>query len=292
MRNTMLKRLGTVLLGATAVLGTVGMPGASAATTASTCPTPTPAPVRIATNAPIASGTRMTSGDTALVMQTDGNLVQYLVRPDCQNGPALWSSNTSGNAGAYAIMQPDGNFVVYKAGGSSTLGGALWSAQTNGWSGVTASFDHGALRLHGGLSGVIWQDVAGFLPTHDASGNPLVQVSSDLLTNYKMAGGSWAESSSVWLVEQNDGNLVIYRKRDGAALWSTGTYGHAGAYADISSAGNLEVVQNGSQIWKNATGQAANAHVLVQDDANVVLYRQGMTDSADALWSTQTNGMG
>jgi hypothetical protein len=291
MRHTMLKRLGTAVLGATALLATVGVPTASAGAP-TTCPSPTPAPARIATDRPIASGTRITSGDTALVMQTDGNLVQYLVRPDCQNGPVLWSSNTYGNTGAYAVMQSDGNFVVYKASGSSTAGGSLWASGTWGQAGATASLDGGALRVHHGTT-VSWQDVSGYLPVHDASGNPLQQVSNQLLPNYRMANGSWAESSSVWLVQQNDGNVVLYRKSDGTALWSTGTNGHPGAATDVSSTGNVEVVQNGSQLWKNPMSQTSpNAYLKVQDDANVVLYRQNTSDPANALWSTGTWGKG
>ncbi|MCC9310810.1 hypothetical protein LN042_27700 [Kitasatospora sp. RB6PN24] len=286
MRHTMLKRLGIGLLGAAAALGTVAAPGASAGAGPSTCPTK-PAPVRIATGQAFGAGQRLTSGDTALTMQSDGNLVQYLVRPDCQNGPVLWASNTYGNPGAYAIMQSDGNFVVYRAGGA----GALWSSGTWNQSGATASLDGGALRVHNG-TGVSWQDVSGYLPAHDADNNPLPQVSSRLQPGFQMGNGSWAESGSVWLVQQNDGNLVLYRKRDGAALWSTNTWGHPGAHTDVTSAGRLEVAQNGSQVWAEGAPPVPGSYLQVQDDANVVLYRPNATSSADALWSTGTYGKG
>jgi surface antigen len=54
-----------------------------------------------------------------LVMQTDGNLVEY-----DSAGQPLWASETSGHPGAYAALQAsDGNLVVYPQAGSY-----LWSA--------------------------------------------------------------------------------------------------------------------------------------------------------------------
>jgi subtilisin family serine protease len=55
---------------------------------------------------------RSTGGNFELVMQGDGNLVQY------QEGVALWSSGTWGHPGAYAVLQGDSNFVIYSASGA------------------------------------------------------------------------------------------------------------------------------------------------------------------------------
>jgi hypothetical protein len=54
------------------------------------------------------------------VMQTDGNLVDYVA------GVARWSSRTFVR-GARAVMQTDGNLVIY-----SSRNQALWSSGTNG----------------------------------------------------------------------------------------------------------------------------------------------------------------
>jgi hypothetical protein len=67
------------------------------------------------------------NGVFVLTMQTDGNLVMY------KGTQAVWSSNTAGNANAYATMQNDGNFVVYNSYGS-----ALWYTNTWGNSGAYA----------------------------------------------------------------------------------------------------------------------------------------------------------
>jgi len=75
-------------------------------------------------NTTIGSGQSLVSCDNrfTLAMQaSDGNLVLYM------GNTALWSSNTAGNPGAYAVMQGDGNFVVYTVSNSP-----LWSSNTAG----------------------------------------------------------------------------------------------------------------------------------------------------------------
>ena len=77
------------------------------------------------------SGQEMTSpsGHYALLMQSDGNLVEYGPR-----GP-IWATGTSGHEGAYALVQPAGNLVIYPMGegppppdsGSTP---ALWASST------------------------------------------------------------------------------------------------------------------------------------------------------------------
>lgn len=67
-----------------------------------------------------------------LVMQGDGNLVEYLTTTRAPR----WETGTSGNFGAYAVIQSDGNFVVYPEGKTSPPPGlptpALWASGTGG----------------------------------------------------------------------------------------------------------------------------------------------------------------
>ncbi|MFJ5029495.1 hypothetical protein ACIQB5_15525 [Streptomyces sp. NPDC088560] len=48
---------------------------------------------------------------------------------------------------------------------------------------------------------------------------------------------------------QSDGNLVVYKSgggpSSGGALWSTGTWGHTGAYATLQNDGNFIVYKSG-----------------------------------------------
>lgn len=63
-------------------------------------------------------------GVARLVMQGDGNLVEY-----SSAGQVLWTAGTSRNPGAFAAMQFDGNFVVY-----SPAHRALWNSRSGGHS--------------------------------------------------------------------------------------------------------------------------------------------------------------
>ena len=78
------------------------------------------------------------NGQYQLIMQGDGNLVEY-----GPGGQVMWNAGTWGNPGAYAIMQGDGNLVVYSAAGT-----ALWWSGTNGHAGASLVLtDGGTLEI-------------------------------------------------------------------------------------------------------------------------------------------------
>ena len=65
----------------------------------------------------LSNGQRLTPGQAilsadgryAVVMQSDGNLVEYTFGPR-----AVWASGTPGHPGAFVVMQADGNLVIYQ----------------------------------------------------------------------------------------------------------------------------------------------------------------------------------
>ena len=61
------------------------------------------------------------NGEYTLVMQADGNLVEYLT-----GGRAIWSSGTHGDTGAHAVMQTNGNLAVLDSGGA-----VIWSSNSH-----------------------------------------------------------------------------------------------------------------------------------------------------------------
>ena len=86
------------------------------------------------------------------------------------------------------------------------------------------------------------------------------------------------------LVQQGDGNLVLYMAGKGA-LWSTGTQGTAGRTTVMQEDGNLVMyTPGGKAVWNSGTWGHPGAWLGVQDDGNVVLYQYG------ALWNTGTAG--
>ena len=78
---------------------------------------------RLLTNQRLTPGQAVLSADDryAVVMQGDGNLVEYTFGPR-----AVWASGTFGHPGAYLAMQSDGNLVIYQ--GSTPL----WATGTWG----------------------------------------------------------------------------------------------------------------------------------------------------------------
>ena len=97
----------------------------------------------------------------ALVMQSDGNLVDYA---DSRT-VALWESGTSGNFGSYVVMQPDGDLVVYPHGKSAPSPGestsALWSSGSFGHVGSYLEVgSNGDLFVKDSHRGIVWEFTA------------------------------------------------------------------------------------------------------------------------------------
>ncbi|MFG3202878.1 hypothetical protein [Streptomyces sp. NPDC048192] len=227
----------------------------------------------------LTSGHRLSSANITLTMGSDGNLVAYLKTSGTSgSGPAIWSSHTSGHSGAYALMQTDGNLVVYTSGGT-----ALWSTHTNGHTGAYLLVqDDGNLVVYGAgggpsTGGSLWADGTN---AHSAT----------IGSGQKIPGGWWAQTQYTRLAMQPDGNLVMYRKRDGKAIWSTGTSGHSGAYASMQSDGNLVVyTSGGTALWSTHTNGHTGAYALLQSDGNFVVYTSsGGPGKGGALWASNT----
>jgi subtilase family serine protease len=207
-----------------------------------------------------------------LAMQSDGNLVLY----NTTNGMAVWSSGTYGNPGAYAVVQSDGNFVVYSAGGK-----ALWASSTDG----TSVRQFVAVQDDGNM--VIYRTYVPVFATGTAttgyagsSSGPAVWKSGMIISNGQaFTSGNGANV----LVMQSDGNLVL--RRQGVAVWNSGTFGHPGAYAAMQGDGNLVIYSSANvPLWSSGTNGYPGAATYVQDDGNVVIYTQL------PRWTTNTAG--
>ncbi|WP_328972476.1 hypothetical protein [Streptomyces sp. NBC_00239] len=62
------------------------------------------------------------TGHVKLIMQSDGNLVEY-----GRYFGVCWATHTENSGGAYATYQTDGNLVIYTAAGR-----AVWASNTVG----------------------------------------------------------------------------------------------------------------------------------------------------------------
>jgi lysozyme len=87
------------------------------------------------------------------------------------------------------------------------------------------------------------------------------------------------------LVQQSDGNLVLYQNDAGKALWSTGTNGTDGRVAVMQEDGNLVVYTGeGKPVWDSGTWGNPGAWLAIQDDGNAVIY------TSKAIWDSGTAG--
>jgi len=199
------------------------------------------------------------NGQYNLVMQSDGNLVLYVVgeRP-------LWDTSTWGHPGAYAVMRTDGNLVVYGSGR------ALWASGTSGNPGAGVNVQSDAnVVVYSNYGRALWD-----------SG----RVNAEMTPNGTLQDG-WmliSPNRQYELVMQADGNLVLYLIGQ-RALWSTGTWGHPGAYAVMRTDGNLVVYGSGRALWASNTSGYPGAYSVLQVDGNLVVYGAGR-----ALWASGT----
>jgi hypothetical protein len=86
------------------------------------------------------------------------------------------------------------------------------------------------------------------------------------------------------LVQQGDGNLVIYK--GGKAIWASWTVGKGGASLIMQGDGNLVMyTAGGKAVWSSGTYGHPGAVFAMQDDGNGVIYEAGK-----AIWATNTAG--
>jgi hypothetical protein len=221
-------------------------------------------------------GQRLTSHNQLyyLVMQSDGNLVEY----DFQ-GKALWSTKTSGQTVTQAVMQSDGNLVLYN--GSTPVWAASWHGgqlATSPGAFLTVQ-DDGNVVIYDG-NNVISQGAKPLWNSHSSDLANLGYLNTGFLTPGQSI---WSPNAQYYLTLQTDGNLVEYNA-SGTAIWSSGTSGQVVTEMIMQPDGNLVLYgPYNNVVWSlpNFTPHPG-AYLAVQDDGNVVVYDTNHT----ALWNS------
>ena len=206
-------------------------------------------------------------GRLRLVMQADGNLVLY--RTGASPWAALWSSGTAGQPGARVVMQGDGNLVVYR--GSV----AKWSSNTAGFGGSSIWLQNDSNLVIYIKGRAIWARDPGYIGDRLEAGRHLV-------------GGeyAWSQDHRYFLVQQFDGNLVLYGPGT-VPVWATGTTGRSGVRTEMQGDGNLVLYQGNTAVWSSGTAGQGGARLVVQNDSNLVLYVGGT-----AIWDRSRGRLG
>jgi hypothetical protein len=106
-----------------------------------------------------------------------------------------------------------------------------------------------------------------------------------LESGHSMYPGDWLRSNNglFVLMLQFDGDLVLYRVRDGHALWRSGTHGRAVSRLTMLPDGNVVMYGYPEDVWSTGTFGHPGFRLALWDDGNLVICH------VDA-WSTGTNG--
>ncbi|MDH6130802.1 hypothetical protein P3T37_000169 [Kitasatospora sp. MAA4] len=131
--------------------------------------------------------------------------------------------------------------------------------------------------------------VTGFTPPNDL-GPVDAALSPNFAPGTVLHPGDTAYAAHTRLSMQLDGNLVLYSRNTGQALWSTNTFG-TGNWASFQADGNLVVysltnnnpTDQSHPLWSSNTN-GTGARAAVQDDCNFVIYNA----SNSPVWSSNT----
>ena len=219
---------------------------------------------------------------TKLIMQSDGNLVEYN-----SSGTAVWNTGTYGNSGDYLSLLPDGNLVIYSS--TNTM---LWSSGTafNPTHLDTVSKDLPYGIMYPGQS--IESDNLEFRLVLQSDGN-LVEYDS---SNQPIWNTGTYGNSGDKLILQSDGNLVLYSIKY-SVLWASNTSGSGADKLSIKDSGalymnsstNSHILWNSEAIYPGqslGTDYLGDYRLTLQLDGNLVLYNS----KGNALWNTGTYG--
>jgi hypothetical protein len=241
-----------------------GVAGLLAAAVMSATAATTPPSSILSANGVLASGQYLQSpdGHFRVTMGAGGNLVESVT-----GGRSIWSTGTAKYAGARAFMQVNGNLVIYDPSNS-----AVWSSNS-----PSAGCPRLVLQNDGNL--VIYGNTAA---AWSAASRDNQMLKGDVL---KSGWSIYSVSPEAYRMEMfADGNLALL-DGSGNELWSTKTYGHAGAYASMQTDGNLVVYdKSGHVLWSSATNGHPGAHLDMLGDGNIDI----IDTDGTVLWRSST----
>lgn len=207
-------------------------------------------------------GDQVTSnnGQFRLVMQGDGNLVEYGV-----GNVVLYASDTANKPGAVAVFGVDGVMTLqlggraFKQWGTSNTRGLDFGVRPDG-----------TMRSMSTSKQVLWS-IASF--------QSRVPAGSVVLPGTTLRPSA---STAQVVTMQPDGNLVQYT--NGRATWSTRTHNNPGAWAAVQTDGNFVIYRADKKaLWSSGTHRAGAGQLLLQVDGNIVLYGKAGT----RVWSAR-----
>ena len=218
-------------------------------------------------------------GRFMLSMQTDGNLVLYYV----PENRAVWQTGTNGQD---AVMQADGNFVVSAANGSS-----VWSSGTAGNPGARLRLtDDGGFRiLDAAEQRVLWDahtDICTVVPV--GSPGPALGGANTTLLPRRLCVNQYVPSPGdrFRLTQLPNGSLGIVQASDGAAIWNSDSPG-ANYKLEMRPDGNVALIRrDGNAVWTTGTNGQVGSHAVFNENGNFAVYS---ADYSRILFETRSD---
>jgi hypothetical protein len=124
--------------------------------------------------------------------------------------------------------------------------------------------------------------------TSAGTGWVMSTLGHDLKIGAKLTSGHtlYSGNGNYRLVQQADGNLVLFNRPTGATVWATGTLGEH-IYTVMQADGSLvQKNASGTVVWTSGTSGSGAYRLSVLSDGNVVL----LTAAAVVVWETDTTG--
>src|ERR1700759_436992 len=243
------------------VPGVIGMLTAAVmSATAATAPPPT----TLSANGVLGPNQYLQSADGhfRFIMRSTGNLVETIA-----GGRTLFETDTATHTGSRAVMQVNGSLVIYDPTNTAVFSS---DSTTTGCPRLVVQND-GNVVIYGNTKAG-WADGA---PVNKMLKGDLLKAGWSLYSR---------DPEAYRLTMLADGNLALF-DGSGTELWSTKTYGHAGAYASMQTDGNLVVYdKTGHALWSSATNGHTGAHLDMLGDGNVDIIAPG----GGVLWRSST----
>ena len=243
------------------VPGVVGMLTAAVmSATAATAPPPN----TLSANGVLGPNQYLQSADGhfRFIMRGTGNLVETIA-----GGRTLFATGTSTHPGSRAVMQVNGSLVIYDPTNTAVYS---TNSTTVGCPRLIVQND-GNVVIYGNTKAG-WADGA---PVNKMRKGDLLKSGWSLYSR---------DPEAYRLTMLADGNLALF-DGSGTELWSTRTYGHAGAYASMQTDGNLVVYdKTGHALWSSATNGNPGAHLDMLGDGNVDI----IATSGTVIWRSHT----
>ncbi len=223
-----------------------------------------------------------------LILQTDGNLVEYNT-----SGTAVWNANTAGNSGDTLSLLTNGNIVI-----NSSSGTLLWSTGTIS---TTNHLDMANTELPVGS----YMFPGEYIQPANEKYRLQLQTDGNLVEYNSSWQPIWASNTSgqsvAALAMQSDGNLVLYNS-SWQPIWASNTSGIAGINGLIVQSSGIPTICNNSFscfMWSNNgfnsylfEGQSIKTSngqykLILQTDGNLVEYNS----IGQPLWDSNTHGL-